>query len=140
MAEVRPERTGWRDEKLSRRHRMWGWDCPAVDIDFLLLEYDTGKAVALIEYKNENAAPQYPNHPSYRALVDLGNRANIPVLACRYATDFSNFVVTPLNKFAESFVRQSKVKMTESKYISLLYKMREKDVPQDVLNNIGAVI
>ena len=37
MAEVRPERTGWRDEKLSQRHRMWGWDCPAVDIDFLLL-------------------------------------------------------------------------------------------------------
>jgi len=30
------ERTGFRDEALSRRHREWGINCPAVDVDWLL--------------------------------------------------------------------------------------------------------
>ena len=55
MPEVRAERTGWRDEELSQEHRKWGFDCPTVDIDFLMLEYDTGRASALVEYKNEHA-------------------------------------------------------------------------------------
>jgi hypothetical protein len=46
--EVKKERSGWRDLELSGRHRRWGWDCPAVDLDFLFLEYDKGKAVALV--------------------------------------------------------------------------------------------
>ena len=43
---VRAERTHWRDEALSERHRLWGYDCPAVDVDFLLR--DLVKASALI--------------------------------------------------------------------------------------------
>ena len=54
------ERTGWRDQALSERHRAWGWDCPALDMDFVMIEYDNGKATALVEYKHEQAAPQYP--------------------------------------------------------------------------------
>lgn len=139
MPEVKKERSGWRDEGLSRRHRMWGWDCPAVDIDFLLLEYDSGKAVALIEYKHENAAPQFANHPTYRALIDLGNRAQIPVLACRYAADFSKFTVTALNKVALKFV-PSKAEMNKSDYIRLLYKIRGREVSQEILENLGLLI
>jgi len=47
------------------------------------LEYDKGKAVALIEYKHEQAPTQYVSHPTYQALIDLGNRADLfslPVL------------------------------------------------------------
>lgn len=32
--QVRKERTEWRDLSLSKRHRRWGWDCPAVDLGF----------------------------------------------------------------------------------------------------------
>ena len=35
MPEVRQERSGWRDMRLSERHRRWGWNCPAVDLDHL---------------------------------------------------------------------------------------------------------
>ena len=84
MQPVKQERTGWRDLRLSQRHRRWGWDCPAVDLDFLFLEYDRGKAVALVEYKHEQAAPQYASHPTYQAMIDLGNRASVPVFAARY--------------------------------------------------------
>ena len=32
------ERTGWRDEEISRRHRLYGVSCPMIDIDFLVSE------------------------------------------------------------------------------------------------------
>jgi len=60
-----------------------------VDVDFLMVEFDRGRVCCLVEYKNEMAAPQYASHPSYRALIDLADRASIPVVACRYAADFS---------------------------------------------------
>jgi hypothetical protein len=48
-----------------------------VDIDFLQVEYDTGKPAGLVEYKNERAKMQYASHPSYRALMHLANAAEI---------------------------------------------------------------
>ena len=132
MPEVRPERTSWRDRGISQRHRRWGWDCPAVDLDFLLLEYDRGRAAALVEYKHENAAPQYATHPSYQAMVDLGNRAGIPVFGVRYAEDWSWWRATPLNDMARRHL-PSQSTMTEDQWISLLYRIRGAEVPPGLL-------
>ena len=123
MPNVREERTGWRDERLSRRHRRWGWDCPAVDVDFLMLEYDRGKAVALVEYKHERAEKQFATHPSYQAMIDLGDRGQIPVFACRYSDDFSNWRVVSLNGLAKRWVAAS-ADMTEREWVTLLYAIR----------------
>lgn len=139
MPEVRPERTGWRDEALSRRHRRWGWDCPAVDLDFLFLEYDHGKASAIVEYKNEHAAPQYASHPTYQAMIDLGNRAGVPVIACRYSDDFSTWKVVPLNKEAKKYLPERQT-LTEQGWVKLLYNIRGYDVPQEVLDGINVEI
>lgn len=128
---VRPERTGWRDEALSTRHRKWGFHCPAVDLDFLLNEYDEGHTVAIIEYKHECAQVQWSSHPSYRALVGLGNAAGVPVFAARYAGDFSWFKVTPLNAAAKEYVH-GPAKFTEIEYIELLYRIRGRDVPPEI--------
>lgn len=136
MPEVRPERTGWRDEALSRRHREWGYGCPALDIDFLLIEYQYGIPKALVEYKNENAKPQFAKHPSYQALVCLGDRAKIPVFACRYASDFSWWRAVPLNGYARQYLSE-RTEMDELSWVALLYKMRgEKQVPNDVVEKI----
>lgn len=139
MPEVRPERTGWRDEALSRRHRRWGWDCPAVDLDFLFLEYDRGKASAIVEYKNEHAAPQYASHPTYQAMIDLGNRAGVPVIACRYSDDFSIWKVVPLNDAAKKIV-PDRLELNEQGWVKLLYKIRGYEVPQGVLDGINTEI
>lgn len=128
---VAPERTGWRDEALSRRHREYGFDCPAVDIDFLLIEFNKAEPVALIEYKHENAPPQYPSHPSFQALIKLGSRACIPVFAARYKSDFSSWTVVPLNKVAKN--KYQRKEMSEYEYISFLYMLRDKKIPKDVL-------
>ena len=80
MRLVAQERSGWRDEGISLRHRKWGWDCPAVDIDFLLIEYDHGKAIALVEYKNEHAPRQRgATSASHRAIADLASKAGLPL-------------------------------------------------------------
>lgn len=126
--EVRNERTGWRDLALSRRHRTWGWDCPAVDLDFLFLEYDRGKAVALVEYKHERAEAQFASHPTYQALIDLGTRADVPVFACRYADDFSWFRVVPLNELARVYLPDPLI-MTEPQWVTFLYRVRGYEPP-----------
>jgi len=131
LPDVRPERTGWRDAGISQRHRRWGWDCPAVDLDFLLLEYDKGKAAALVEYKHEQADLQYATHPTYRALIDLGNSAGIPVFAVRYADDWSWWRVVPLNDIARTFL-PTRTEMTEEQWITLLYRVRGMEVPANL--------
>jgi len=124
---------------LSRRHRRWGWDCPAVDLDFLFLEYDKGKAVALVEYKHENAQPQYAVHPTYQAMIDLGTRAGVPVFACRYADDFSLWQVVPLNPVAKVALPQ-RVQMDEAEWVRFLYRLRGYDVPQQVLDDLNTEV
>lgn len=135
MPEVRQERTYWRDDRLSQRHRRWGWNCPATDIDFLMLEYDNGKASAIVEYKNEHAAKQYASHPTYQAIKDLGDRANVPVLACRYSDDFGKWVAVPLNDKAREYLPERK-EMDEAEWVKLLYKMRGREVSSEVLDSM----
>jgi hypothetical protein len=124
---IKQERSGWRDEAISRKHREWGWDCPAVDIDFLLLEYDRAIPVALIEYKHENAPVAHSVHPSYRALSILATRANIPFFSVRYASDFSWWLITALNELAKRIL-PDRVTLDESQYVQFLYQLRDRIV------------
>ena len=68
VMEVKKERSGWRDEGISRRHRLWGVSCSATDIDFLLVEYIYNTPKAIIEYKNEHAPPQKLSASQYQVL------------------------------------------------------------------------
>ena len=121
--EVQQERTGWRDEGISQRHRLWGVTCTATDIDFLLVEY------------NYNT-PQKLSASQYQVLKNLGDRAQIPVLAVRYASDFSKFRVVPVNQSAEEFL-PNRIVMTESEFVALLYRIRDiNSVPSEVLQVI----
>lgn len=126
---VRKERTGWRDEALSERHRKWGWDCPAVDVDFLMLEYDRGMPVALVEYKNEHAASVNLTHPTFRALTELADRAGVLFLLVRYATDFSTWRVTPVNQVAKDAILLkpggTSVVWNEETYVRWLLHIRD---------------
>ena len=126
--QVRKERTHWRDERLSERHRTWGWDCPVTGIDFLLLEYNNSAPSALVEYKHERATPQYVTNSSIKALSALGTQAEIPFFVCRYADDFSWWKAVPLNVFACVFVpverRGQSKEMTEDEWVTLLYEIR----------------
>lgn len=133
---VSPERTGWRDEALSQRHRLWGWDCPAVDIDFLMLEFNLGIPVALVEYKQLNARMPDLTHPSYRAMALLANRPPaIPFFISFYDNQKWWFRVTPVNAAAKQIFKPNQL-MTEREYVTNLYTMRNKVISQMVLQNL----
>ncbi len=135
--EVRKERTGWRDEGISRRHRLWGVTCAATDIDFILVEYNSNTPKAIVEYKNEHAKKLHIlKDAQCQVLKKLGDLAQIPVIGARYVSNFSRFTVVPMNQLAKNFVPTT-TKMVEAKFVELLYRMRGiNSVPRDVLETI----
>ena len=136
VMQVRPERTGWRDQALSLRHRQWGIDCPMRDLDYICLEFDEGVGCALVEYKHEKAEPISANHPSYLALTDLGDRAGVPVLAVRYAGDLSWYRPVPLNTRAKLWVPSPQI-LSEHQYVDLLYRLRGRKMPVQLFRQLG---
>ena len=131
------------NEGILRRLKKWGLEwgktCTATDFDFLLLEYEYGTPKAIIEYKHEYAKAQYPTSPQYQALIKLGNKAEIPVLACRYSEDYSSYNVVPLNDYAKKFVPERK-KFDERGWITLLYEMKGHKVTAEFLKNMEVEI
>jgi hypothetical protein len=120
---VRQERTGWRDAALSLRHREWGFNCPAVDLDFLMVEYNIGKPVGLIEYKHNRARIPDLNHPTYRALTELADIAELPFILAFYWSGIWAFRVHPVNDVAKSRFRYQEL-LTEREFVTRLYELR----------------
>ncbi len=128
------ERTGWRDERISLRHRLfWGCNCPAVDIDFLVAEYNVGEPVALVEYKHEaTKKPLELEHPTYRALRSLCERAGLPFMVVYYRVDPWRFLVLPVNDRAQALYRGPR-SLSEQRFVKSLYILRERVVEEHVL-------
>lgn len=157
MSYIRRERTFWRDAALSFRHGLWGYNCPATDLDFVLIENDTGKVVALIEYKHHYAifnsiiiniikklqqtdfeitSEDLKYGSSYIAISRLGTEADKPVFIVKYHKDFDKFLIIPFNNIGSIFLRDfknTKQKLiTEKEYVTFLYKLRNRSVDKDV--------
>lgn len=127
--DVKPERSHWRDQALSLRHRSWGYDCPAIDIDFFLVEFHEGEPKALIEYKSEWA--QMPNDRALRAMRQLANNSKIPLFVVFYNSGDWWFRVVPCNAWARAAVHNI-VTFSEHDYVRLLYKVRGIPFPCEV--------
>ena len=127
---VRPERTGWRDAKLRERHRQWGFNLPAVDID-LFLEYDNGTPAGLIEYKAESAMPMNGGNPSRKALRKLADSAKVPFFGVRYSQDLTMYYVVPGNEYAKQYVPEPAL-FNEQIYVELLYRIRKRTPPAKI--------
>lgn len=128
MRSVALERTGWRDQALSQRHREWGWNCPAVDLDFLMAEYNHGKPCALIEYKHKSARAPELNHPTYQTLIALANgyiEGPLPCFIARYDPETWAFRVTALNDAARAHYGATDVWLTEQMFVDSLYRLRK---------------
>jgi len=139
-----------RDAIISQRHRSWGLDCPAMDVDFMLIEYDRLKAIAIIDYKHENSTIN-TNSAGARVMANLADRAGIIACIVVYGhseydknglwaapTENSDmwFNVIPLN--AEAIERQPrKQKLTEVEYVSWLYDTRGRVIPAKLAWQLG---
>lgn len=138
---VRKERSGWRDEEISNRHRLWGFNCPCVDLDFLVAEYNVGLPVALIEYKHFKAGVPNLKHPTYRALsalCDGYNNKPLPFFVARYWPEFWAFKVTPVNAASQYLVKREI--LSEADYVKGLYILRRLVIEEQVLKKLNTII
>lgn len=135
---VRQERSGWRDEWISERHRHWGYNCPAVDVDFVMVEYNQGTPVALVEYKADGNTyvARNMNHPTLKAIRILADNSKIPFLLVSYAKDPSWFRLTPANSFARKRFA-APVVMSEREYVGALYALRHMKLPDDLAQQLN---
>jgi len=132
------ERTGWRDQALSERHRLYGPNCPMVDLDWPVIEYDSGEVKALVECKCRE--PQQPNlkEANYRALASLANKAGIPFIIAFYSSVFWHYTVYPGNKLAEKSYTAGQA-MTEIEFVTSLYRLRGREPEPDILLRLNHV-
>ncbi|NBT20517.1 MAG: hypothetical protein EBT00_17365 [Proteobacteria bacterium] len=135
------ERHFKRDAILSAKHRTWGFNVPAVDIDFLMIEYDQSVAKALVEYRHINGAVRVD--ASVKAIIDLADRAGLPffIVQYYYATDDGTrwkeatvdtpafFRITTMNKLAEqAYFSWGDEWMSEQQYREWLHEIRGRKV------------
>jgi hypothetical protein len=139
----RTERTGWRDEELSKRHGLWGFNCPAVDLDFVMMEYNHGKPCALIEYKHFNAKPIDPTHATYRALVDLADNYGpgaLPCFVAKYNPEHWWFIVQPLNEKARQHYGWCQgQRLSEQRFVKSLHLLRMSVLGEKDLETIATL-
>ena len=136
---TRAERTGWRDEAISQRHRMWGFNCPCVDLDFVVAEYNLGLPVALVEYKHFKARRPNPSHPTFRALTALCDGYKdgpLPFFVAFYWPDIWAFEVMPINETSFKLVKKTRI-LTEREYVTGLYALRKNVVDSAVLKRLN---
>lgn len=139
---VKPETHGFRDESISRRHRLWGFNCPAVDIDFLMVEYNVGKPVALVEYKYYLAKRPDFAHATYRSLrllADGYNEGPLPFFLSLYSRDDWSFRVIPVNDTAKQHFQDGE-HLSELEYVKRLYRMRRMVLAATIMPNLNTNI
>jgi len=141
-----------RDAWLSGRHRVWGSNVPAMDLDFILAEYDKCVPVALIDYKHEHGTINLES-ANNRTLTALGDMASIPAFIVRYGHSNQDgwwgevpedsvpwFQIIALNSHAHTADLPSNAndtKLSELVYVSWLYEMRGRKIPQAIVDIIS---
>lgn len=129
MQSWRTERTGWRDSALSERHGKWGFNCPAVDLDFVMMEFNHGKPCALVEYKHKSAKVVDPSHATYRALKDLADGygpSPLPCFVAIYDPEPWAFQIIPLNEAAERhYAHCVGETLSEQRFVKSLHLLRK---------------
>lgn len=138
------ERSGWRDQELSARHRVWGFNCPAVDLDFLMVEYDGGYPIALVEYKHHEAGIPLVNHPTYRAISQLydDQGKQLPLWVARYWPNIWAFRVLAVNSRAKDLTAQpdSWNDMTERMFVEALHAVRRREIQHRVYPHLNDIL
>lgn len=120
--------------RLSDRHHEWGQDCPAVDLDFVMCEYNHGISVAIVEYKHHLADLGRSSDMNYRAMSELylNDGRQIPLFVARYWPDTWAFRTCAFNESAAEWARGLGFgwdgdwrPMTEQQFVRMLYRLRK---------------
>jgi hypothetical protein len=116
----------WDNQALSNRHRDWGYDCPAVDLDFIVV--NKGKIAALVEYKHNDSSAlpsKFKHHPTGITLSSLAKEfgLKIPLLFCYYNDDYSRFTLYPISNSSLEHEPYFGRKLSQKEYFEFLKKL-----------------
>jgi hypothetical protein len=93
-----------------------------------MVEFHTGKPVAIIDYKRYTGSIKNLNQKSIDAISTLANNSNIPFFVVFYWDDVWAFQITAINNIAKNISLQHKIDedkiLTEQQYVYFLYKLR----------------
>jgi hypothetical protein len=127
--QVRRERTDWRDSRLNEEHIEYGYVCPCDNVEFLMVEYDRSRPVALVDYRLRNGVISETSG-LLRHLCD-NRHSSIPYFIAEY--EFNNeqiqkIAIIPGNETAFNLIgfREG---LSEKDLVRLLYDLRESTVP-----------
>lgn len=128
------ERSAWRDEALSRRHRRWGLNCPAVDVDFLLIEYDKSQPVAIVDYKHASNTSWTGDTANLSALGNLcgTDGSQLPFFVTEYIPESWRFSIKPMNSAGLDLASDLAMPsgwISERDWVRYLYVLRERQPP-----------
>lgn len=125
------------DRQLSERHmKWWGDNCPAVDLDFLMCEFNHAVPVALVDYKYFAAELGKTNERTYETLSGFYNKHGdqLPFVVARYWPDTWAFKVLPVNAAAQQWFYErfdvshddghDWLALSEKDYVEALYALR----------------
>jgi hypothetical protein len=133
---MREEITGWRDEEISKRHRLYGMNVPAVDVDFMLIEYDTGEPKAVIDYKRRTDAGWKRDSSNLKAMSRLYdvNGNQLPFFVAQYETRDWYYTVHAINAAAQDWFDRLNCSdaqlLKEYDFVRFLYILRGREMPR----------
>lgn len=133
------ERTGWRDTDLSNRHRLWGKNVPATDIDFV--EYDNSAPKSIFEWKHEGS--QFLRDDTTTTVKRIiADKCGIPFFMVVRDSMMTCFYVHAKNIFARNFLENYGIKESiykiegEDNFVCFLYNTRGREAPDAILSYI----
>ena len=130
------ERTGWRDQEISERHRLWGDDLYSVDIDFCMVEYYSRRGVLMVDYKNwMKKESLYIHTASHDTLSWLADGRNLPFCIVLYNFDTRprTFEVIPVNDAAKAYFGTRQI-LNEEQWVRHQYHLRGLAMTDRTLN------
>lgn len=139
---TRQERTGWRDESLSRRHREWGAEIHMTDIDFVAIEHLFGQPVAIVEFKRwgkdgllGERVPDF-SEINMKVLRNLADASGVPFLVAIYEPRPWRFRIYRGNDFGSDVFPLTVANFSERSFVENLYRLRGRPVNRELLRNL----
>lgn len=129
-------------ESISPRHREWGNDCPATNIDCILAEYNHKQPVAFIEYKGRRPMLSDSSSANAQVMINLGDRANLPNYIVYYNNSDWTFSIAPGNKLSRDLLFkyadfQFNQTIDELRFVGFLYALRQERLPASIANKLN---
>lgn len=119
------ERSRFRDEWISQWHRSLGYGFPAVDVDFLLIEYDRRIPIALIDYKARAPKDSDIDQTSanIQAICWMADASGLSFWWTYYRAESKQFYPRPMNELARGLIKRERW-MDEDEYTRFLKHLR----------------